>query len=265
MNLRMADPVADHAAASLDTVLGGRLVLRQMKAGHRAGTDAVLLAAAAGNPQGLAMDIGAGTGAAGLALALRVPQLSVCCVEIDAETAVLARENIVLNNLAARAMCITADVLSAKSRRAAGLRDASASLVLTNPPFYEVARGRVSPDPAKALAHVAPAGAPGAEPFLSRWLRACAALLAPGGQIVMIHRADALEALVSGMAGRFGGLRLLPVHPHAGEPAIRVLAAAVKGSRAPLSLLPPLVLHEADGRFTARAAALHRGEALIDL
>jgi tRNA1(Val) A37 N6-methylase TrmN6 len=29
-------------------------------------------------------------------------------------------------------------------------------------------------------------------------------------------------------------------------------------------LAPPLVLHQADGRFTARAEALHRGDARID-
>jgi tRNA1(Val) A37 N6-methylase TrmN6 len=246
-----------------DALLGGKLLLRQAASGHRAGTDAVLLAAAAGEPHGLVLDIGAGAGAAGLAVALRAPGVTLCCVEIDPTAAALARQNIALNGLHARASCVEADVLSRSSRNAAGLREASAALIVTNPPYLEAARARVSPDAARARAHVGSADA--REPFLARWMRACAALLAPGGRIVLIHRADALDALTAAMAGRFGGLWLLPVHPRVGAPASRVLAAAVKGSRAPLSILPPLVLHEAQGHFTARAEAIHRGEALIDL
>ena len=91
------------------------------------------------------------------------------------------------------------------------------------------------------------------------------ALLAPRGQLVMIHRADAIAGLLSGLAGRAGNVTLLPVHAYAGQPAIRLIAAATKGSRAPPRLLPALVLHEEDGRFTTRAEAIHRGDALISL
>ena len=248
-----------------DRLLGGQLRLRQFTDGHRAGTDAVLLAAACGEPEGLALDIGAGSGAAGLALALRAPRVTLRCVEIDSGNAELARQNIALNGLDARAACIEADVLSPKARRAAGLQDASAALVLTNPPFFEAGKMRLSPNAARAFAHAAPAAAKADEPFLSRWLHACAALLAPGGRLVVMHRADALAALLAALAGRVGGLRLLPVQPHAAEPATRILVAAVKDSRAPLTLLPPLILHEADGRFTALAEDIHRGAALIAL
>ena len=135
-----------------DRLLGGQLRLRQFTDGHRAGTDAVLLAAACGEPEGLALDIGAGSGAAGLALALRAPRVTLRCVEIDPGNAELARQNIALNGLDARAACIEADVLSPKARRAAGLQDASAALVLTNPPFFEAGRIRLSPNAARALA-----------------------------------------------------------------------------------------------------------------
>ena len=261
----MADAPAGQAATSLDLFLGGRLALRQRKTGHRAGTDAVLLAAAAGEPRGLVMDAGAGAGAAGLALALRAPACFVRCIEINPAAAALARENIADNALAQRADCVEADILQAESRRAAGLVEASAALVISNPPFLDPARSRLSPDAARALAHAAPPDRAGEEPFLARWLRACAALLSPGGRVVIIHRADALDLLLAAMKGRFGGLRLLPVLPRADAPAIRILASAVKGSRAPLCVLPPLVLHGPDGRFTEQAEAIHRGEILIAL
>jgi tRNA1(Val) A37 N6-methylase TrmN6 len=51
------------------------------------------------------------------------------------------------------------------------------------------------------------------------------------------------------------------VHPSAHRPAIRFLVCGIKGSRAPVSILPPLILNGPDGRFTPQAEALHRGEA----
>ena len=56
----------------LDAFLGGRLTLRQLPSGHRAGTDAVLLAACVPpNAKGLGVDVGAGVGAAGLSALAR--------------------------------------------------------------------------------------------------------------------------------------------------------------------------------------------------
>jgi tRNA1(Val) A37 N6-methylase TrmN6 len=96
-------------------------------------------------------------------------------------------------------------------------------------------------------------------------MKAALALLAPGGLFLMIHRADALPAILKGAAGRVGGLRLLPVAPRENEPATRLLVGGRKGSRAPLAILPPLILHGADGAFTSRAESIHRGEQGIDL
>ncbi len=79
----------------------------------------------------------------------------------------------------------------------------------------------------------------------------------------MIHRPDALAAILAAAENRLGALALLPVHPRAGAPAHRLLVSGVKGSKAPLRIAPALVLHEADGRLTAEADAIHRGERLI--
>ena len=96
---------------SLDAVLGGRLKLRQPLKGHRVGHDAILLAAATGGRAGEhALEFGAGVGAAGLALAARVPGLRVTLVEIDAALAALAAENAKINALADRVSSIAGDV-----------------------------------------------------------------------------------------------------------------------------------------------------------
>lgn len=213
-----------------DGFLGGRLRLRQGR-GHRAGHDAVLLASLTpGDQTGLILDIGAGAGAVGLMAAALAPAATVGLVEIDPETCALARENVLANGLEARVTVHEADATSARSRRAAGLVDEQAALVLTNPPFYEEGRVRVTPDPDKARAHVA------AVP-LSEWARGALALLAPGGTFAMIHRADALHACLAAVEGRLGGVTVQPVFSKPGAPAMRILLKGVKGSRAPLAIL----------------------------
>ncbi|MBM3564278.1 MAG: methyltransferase [Alphaproteobacteria bacterium] len=220
---------------NFDGFLDGRLRLRQSAAGHRAGTDAVLLAGATPqDQQGLILDVGAGAGAVGLMAALRAPGASVGLVEIDPTSCAFARENVAANDLDARARVYGADVLSAKSRRGAGLVDESAALVLTNPPFHDADKVRVTPDAAKARAHVASAP-------LAEWVRACLALLAPGGAFVMIHRADALAECLAAVEGRLGGVSIEPIHTRADAPATRILLRGVKGSKAPLSILKGIV------------------------
>ncbi len=244
---------------TLDAIFGLGLELRQKRTGHRVGLDAVLLAAAAGaRPARRVVDVGAGVGAVGLALARRHPQAEVDLVEIDAETAALAVVNAERNGLAGRARIVVADVTAPSARRAAGLADAAADLVATNPPFLEARAARLSPDPARARAH-----ALSGEDALREWLRACLALLAPGGRFAMIHRADALPAIYAALERRLGDVAARPVYPRAGEDAIRVLLTGVKGSRAPARLAPPLVLHEADGRATEEARAIHEGRATL--
>ncbi len=80
----------------------------------------------------------------------------------------------------------------------------------------------------------------------------------------MIHRPEALAAILAAAENRLGARVLLPVHPRAGVSAHRLLVSGVKGSRAPLRIAPALILHQADGRLTAEADAIHRGDALID-
>ncbi len=243
---------------TLDAISGLGLVLRQKRAGHRVGLDAVLLAAAAGATGDRIVDVGAGVGAVGLALARRLPQSLVDLVEIDAETAALAQDNAARNGLAERVRVAVADVTSPAERRAAALSDGAADLVVTNPPFYDQATTRVSPDAGRARAHTLS----GADP-LGAWLQASLALLAPGGRFALIHRPDALPAIYAALGGRLGDVTVRPVYPRAGADAIRLLVTGVKGSRAPARLAPALALHEADGRATEQAREIHAGRATL--
>jgi tRNA1(Val) A37 N6-methylase TrmN6 len=263
----MPDPSAElESAANADRLtedrwLGGRLVLTQPRRGHRVGTDAALLVAAAATLEGRIVDVGAGVGAVGLTLAQRNPFASVDLVEIDPELARLADGNAARNGLETRARALRLDVLNPRQRREAGLTE-SASCLVTNPPFFEAKSVRASPDERKARAHVLARGEAGAT--LADWIQASLAILAPGGRFVMIHRPDALSVILAAIGGRLGALALLPIYPTIVASAHRLLVSGVKGSKAPLRIAPGLILHGADGQLTAEADAIHRGERLID-
>jgi len=239
-----------------DLLLGGRVHLAQPAKGHRAGTDAVLLAASASvKPSDVVMDVGAATGAVGLMVAAREPKGRFVFVERDRELADLCRRNCRDNDV--RGEVIVSDVLDKGSRQAAGLMSESADLVLTNPPFLEEGQARISPDRGRAAAHALPPGG------LEAWLKACSGLLKPKGRLVLIHRADRVAECLEVSGKWLGGIELRFVHPAADRPAIRFLLSGIKGSRAPLAVLPPVILNGPDGRFTPEAEALHRGEATL--
>src|SRR6202011_907280 len=148
-NCAMAELVDERPPAVVaDAFLGGRLLLCQPAEGHRCGTDSVLLAA--GAPAGFfrpCLHLGAGVGAAGLALAVARPGARIGLLENDPFMAGLARANLLQNKLAGRGHVLEADLLSKASLRGASLRDESADLVITNPPFLDPSRTRLSPDP----------------------------------------------------------------------------------------------------------------------
>jgi tRNA1(Val) A37 N6-methylase TrmN6 len=244
-----------------DAVLGGKLLLRQPRRGHRVGHDAILLAAACpARARERVVDLGAGVGAAGLALALRVDGTKVTLVEIDAGLAALAAENARANGLAARVSSAVLDVAApASAFAAAGLGPESVARVLMNPPFNDPVRQRVSPDRQRRLAHAGPGGT------LVAWIKTAARLLRPGGTLTLIWRADGLADVVRALDAAFGALNVLPVHSKAGEPAIRILVRAAKASRAPLVLLPGLVLNDDAGVPSAQAELVLRGGAALPL
>jgi tRNA1(Val) A37 N6-methylase TrmN6 len=249
----------ERADVTEDAVLGGRLVLRQPRKGHRVGHDAILLAAAcSARPGEHLIELGAGVGAAGLAVAGRVEELALTLIEIDPALAELARENAERNALAARTRVVCLDVAaSPKAFTAAGITPHTADHVLMNPPFN--AMQNPSPERGRRLAH---AGTPDT-PRL--WVETAARLLRPAGILTLIWRADALAAVLAALADDFGGIGILPIYPKPAAPAIRVLVRAFRENRAPLTLLSGLVLAEANGQPTRQAEAVLREGAVLAL
>jgi tRNA1(Val) A37 N6-methylase TrmN6 len=247
----------DVLETSEDAVLGGRLRLRQPLAGHRVGHDAILLAAATGGRAGEhAVDLGAGVGAAGLALAARVAGLKVTLVEIDAALCALASGNARLNKLDDRVNVLACDV---EALAAAGIAPGCADRVLMNPPFHDATRQNLSPDPRRRLAHAA---APG---LLPRWIASAARLLKPQGVLTLIWRADTLAEVQSALTAAFGGVAVLPVYPRPDASAIRVLLRAVKSGGGAGVTYPGIILNDQDGKPTAAAEAILRGAGTLSI
>jgi tRNA1(Val) A37 N6-methylase TrmN6 len=210
--------------------------------GHRAGMDAMLLAALVADDRPVKVaDLGAGAGAAGLAVASRLPKAEVVLFERSAEMANYARRSIELPDnahMAGRVSVIEADVtLTAKARNDAGLIDERFDHVIMNPPFND-AGDRRTPDALKAEAHAMTDG------LFESWLRTAGAIMVPGGQLSLIARPQSIAEIIDACGKRFGGIEITAIHPREGENAVRILVTAIKGSRARLSLRAPLIMHE---------------------
>lgn len=239
-----------------NALLDGRVRLRQPARGYRAGLDAALLAAAvAARPGQRVIEAGCGAGGALFQVAARCPETALTGVEREVPAAALARDNAALNGVAGRVEILTADV--ADGFRA--LDRAPYDWAISNPPFFDDPAALRAPAEGKRAAWMADDG-------LAAWTGFLLKAVKENGRIVMIHRADRLADILALLTPKAGSFAVLPVHPHADEPAKRVLVAATKTGKAPLRLLPPLILHARDGaKHTPQTEAILRGEAGIGL
>jgi tRNA1(Val) A37 N6-methylase TrmN6 len=231
--------------------LGGRITVRQSQDGFRSGLDAVMLAAAV--PAGLedtVLELGCGVGVASLCLAVRCADTTITGLDIFPQLVSLAQSNAVSNGLDARARFVTGDVFDLPPE----LRS-EFDHVLTNPPFHKPSGNR-SPKSERADA-LTDAGR------LDEWLAAGLKRTRSSGTFTVIFRADRLAEVLEALPG--AGCTVFPLWPRRGEPAKRVMVQIRKGSHEPLTLLPGLVLHEADGRYTPDAEAVLRNAGSLAL
>lgn len=244
---------AEPAATTQDTLLRGRVTLRQPVRGYRVALDPVLLAAAVAARAGdTVLDAGAGTGAATLCLAARVAAVRIVGLELQPALAELARESVGLNGWGDRVRIATGDLLDRT------IEPGPFTFVMSNPPFTDP-RGTPPPTPSRAIAQHA-------QVPVAAWLEACLARLRPRGRIVLVDRPERLPAILATLARSCGDLRLLPVLTASGaNRARRVIVAARRGSRGPMRVLRGLDLQAAAGQFSERARAVLEEMASLDL
>lgn len=236
-----------------DTLLGGRVMLRQPARGFRAAVDAVLLAAFIPSRSGQrVLEAGCGSGAVFLCLAARVEALSIVAIEREPSMAALARDNAARNGLADAVRIIEGDIADAALARGIPPVDHA----FANPPFWP--GGTRPPDAERAAAtHEADAD-------LDAWARLLVGALNRSGTASIILPASRFDAGIAAFHGAgCGAITLLPVAPREGSPARRVLLRATLGSRAPAQVLPPFILHSATQGYTAEAERVLRDGAAM--
>jgi tRNA1Val (adenine37-N6)-methyltransferase len=231
---------------SQDALFGGRLALAQPSRGegYRTNVDALLLAAfAAQGPRArLAVDLGAGSGAIGLSLLHFDAAGRVVLVEVDAAASEMARTNLEANGWEARGVVLSCDARDLPSVRA--------DLVVCNPPYVALGRGRL---PKRAETARARCG------DLSLFTRAARGAIGRRARVCFVYPARELTALWS--AFRDAGLepkRLRAVHADAGAPARVALVEALPGKSGGLVVEPPLFERDRAG-YTAELRSLLDG------
>lgn len=232
------------------TLLGGRVRYRQAAQGHRTGIEPVVLAAAVpACPGDRVLEAGTGAGAGLLCLSVRVPGLQGMGIELDPDTAALARCNLQENGLPDWPV-LGMDVLELE------MPDAFTH-AFANPPWHDPA-GTPSPDGRRLLAK-RDAGA-----GLEGWAAALAAAVRPGGTVTLILPGAAAARGLRGLHGAgCGGLALAPLWPKPGRDARLAIVQGRRGSRAPDRVAPGLVLHRENGGYTMEAEAVLRGGAAL--
>jgi len=238
-----------------DIFLKGALTIEQPSKGYRAGTDAVLLAAAAAAfPVRTALEAGCGVGTALLSLAsLRADSnLSLTGLEKDEAAWSLAEANAARNLLLCEVNFLLGDVLAPEEALLGQFE-----LVFSNPPYFDDDLAIRDPDESRQAAYIL--GAP-----LNVWIKSMLAMTTPKGRFLMIHRADRLPDILAALRGKAGDIGVCPVRPRAGDPAKRVVISARKGSRAPLRLLAGIDMHPplGKGRFSLAYQAICAGGVL---
>jgi len=241
-------------ATTCDRFLDGKVVVNQPADGFRAGIDAVLLAASIRTKSGDSLlELGCGAGTATLCAAHRLPDCHFVGLDIDPAMIVLAHQNIAANGMEELISVIDGDVASPES---VGVFDR----VFFNPPFFDDDKALRKPKPGKEKAYLS-----GHAP-LDVWISQARRALKPKGRVFIIHRADALANLLTSLSNGFGDIAIKPVQPRSDTPAKRVLVSARKGTKAPLTLLPPLILHDdAGGKYSAEADTILRGCGTVEM
>lgn len=239
-----------------DAFLGERVIVSQPKKGFRAGIDSVLLAAAVDVKAQTILELGAGGGAVACCVLAQLPEASMHLVERNQQALSLLKHNIARNKIEHRTTILDLDInATGRDKKAAGLPENHFDCAIANPPFYLSEAGTLANKTAKAASNHMPAG------DFDNWVKAAATSLKASGGIIFIMPASRLDDVLVSFGKRFGAIEVLPILPRAGADAHRILVRAKKGSKQPLSIKAPLVLHQDNERdFLPEVDLIFRGE-----
>jgi tRNA1Val (adenine37-N6)-methyltransferase len=238
---------------TLDALFDGRLSLYQSRSGYRFSIDALLLANYVSIKRGdRVVDLGTGNGVIPLVLAELHPAAALVGIELQPSMVERAQRNVQLNRLERRVQIVRGDVRHRQELPAAATFD----VAVCNPPYRSPSSGRISTNHERQISRHEMSGE------LNDFLRAGTFLLREKGQMALVYPAVRAADLIFALRqARIEPKRLRMVHASEGAEASLLLAEGVKGGRAGVKILPPLIIYRyREGKkFTAEAAAIIAG------
>lgn len=234
---------------TLDELRRYNLFIAQHRDGYRFSLDPFLLCDfVGGNGVDTVVDLGTGSGIMPMLLARKWNNANLVGVEVQELLAGIARRNVELNDLSNRISLVQADVCSLREHFAASSFD----LVISNPPYRKRGTGRVSPKAGRDNArHESTAN-------LADFLAIAKYLVKPSGRICFIYHPSRLPELFTEAAVlKLAPLRLRMVHGNWDAEARMFLIELAKGRRGELRVLPPLIVHDENGAYSAEMMRIY--------
>lgn len=206
------------------------------------GMDAVLLSGFARvKPGGRVLDLGTGTGIIPILLSAKTEASQISALEIQEESADMARRSVALNHLENRIDIVTGDIKEASTYFDA----ASFDVITCNPPYMIGQHGLKNPDAPKAIARHEVLCT------LEDVVRESARLLKPGGNLFLVHRPFRLAEIICTLSKyRLEPKRMQLVHPYIDKEPNMVLIEANRGGRSRMQVEKPLVVYKEPNVYT---------------
>ena len=205
------------------------------------GMDAVLLSGFAAVKSGeRVLDLGTGTGIIPILLEAKTKGEHFTGLEIQEESADMARRSVAINKLEEKIDIVTGDIKDACEIFGAS----SFHVITTNPPYMIGNHGISCASEAKAIARHEVLCT------LEDVVREGAGILKPGGHFFMVHRPHRLIEIISMLVMyKLEPKRMKMVHPFVDKDANMVLIEALKGGRSGMTVEKPLIIFEKPGVY----------------
>ncbi len=206
------------------------------------GMDAVLLSGFAKVKQGeRVLDMGTGTGIIPILLSAKTEAEHITALEIQEESADMARRSVAMNELQKKIDIITGDIKEASALLGRAVFD----VVTCNPPYMNDQHGLKNPELPKAIARHEVLCS------LEDVVREASAVLKPNGRFYMVHRPFRLAEIFTVMQKyKLEPKAMRLVHPYIDKEPNMVLIECLKGGKSMIKIAPPLIVYKEPGVYT---------------